>query len=137
MADHRVAATMLQEPQLTAALETSKVRALAAAYSAISPKLVSGIYFAQADWAAKHGAAIKKWLKVTYDAAAYTNAHHAETAAMMSAITKIPPDVMAKISRNTAATNSDPSYLESVIDVAVKYKNIERWFSAKDAYLHG
>jgi NitT/TauT family transport system substrate-binding protein len=134
LAEHRTAATMLQEPQLTAALATGKVRVLAPAYSAISLKLVSGVYFAQKDWAAKNGDAIKRWLRVTYASAIYTNQHHRETEAMMAEITKIPPDVFGKISRNTAATNTDPSYLQPLIDVAAKYRNIDRWFAAKDAY---
>jgi NitT/TauT family transport system substrate-binding protein len=137
LAEHRTAATMLQEPQLTAALETGKVRVLAPAYSAISLHMVSGVYFAQPEWAGKHAATIKKWVRVTYDAAAYTNAHHAETAAMMAEVTKIPLEIISKMSRNTAATSSDPSYLQTVIDVAAKYKNISRAFPAKEAYFSG
>jgi len=134
LAEHRIAATMLQEPQLTAVLETGNVRVLAPAYSAISLRFASGVYFAQPDWAAKHADTIKKFTRVTYDAAAYTNAHHAETAAMMADVTKIPLEIISKISRNTSATNSDPGLLQPVIDVAAKYKSIERWFPAKEAY---
>ncbi len=72
LAEHRIAATMLQEPQLTAALATGKVRVLAPAYSAISPRLASGVYFAQPDWAAKHAREIGIFTRVTYEAAAYT-----------------------------------------------------------------
>jgi len=38
-------------------------------------------------------------VKVTYDAAAYTNTHHAETVDMMADITKIPAPIIAKMAR--------------------------------------
>jgi NitT/TauT family transport system substrate-binding protein len=135
--EHRSAATMLQEPQLTAALNTGKIRVLAPAYNAISQRLAIAVYFAQKEWASKHADAIDRWVKVTYAAAAFTNNHHRETEAMMSEITKIPLDVFSKISRNTSATSGDPSYLQPMIDAAAKYKQIERTFPAREAYFSG
>lgn len=137
LAQHRIAATMLQEPALSAALATGTVRTLAPAYSAISEHFAITVYFAQPDWTAQHLAAIKKWTRVTYDAATYTNAHHAETAAMMADVTKIPLEIISKMARNTAATNSDPSAIQSCIDMAAKYKSIPRAFPAKEAYFSG
>lgn len=137
LAQHRIAATMLQEPALSAALATGTVRVLAPAYSAISDHFAITVYFAQPDWAAQHSATIKKWTRVTYDAAAYTNTHHAETAAMMAEVTKIPFEIISKMSRNTSATNTDPAAIQSCIDLAAKYKNIPRAFPAKEAYFSG
>ena len=48
------------------------------------------MFFANTDWAAKHPDAVKNWVRDTYEAGAYTNTHHAETAPMMSEVTKIP-----------------------------------------------
>jgi NitT/TauT family transport system substrate-binding protein len=137
LAEHRVDATSLNEPQLTAAVATGKVRVLAPAYSAISDHFVFTVYFAQPDWAAKHADSLKKWVRVTYDAAAYVNAHHAETAAMMSDITKIPLDVFSKMARVNGSTSGDPALIQPAINVAAKYNNISRAFPAKDAYFSG
>jgi NitT/TauT family transport system substrate-binding protein len=137
LAEHRIAATMLQEPQLTAEIQTGRVRVLAPAYSAINPHMTPGVYFAQSDWAKKNPAAVATFMRVTYASAAYCNEHHAATAQMMSEVTKIPLDVITRMSRNTSATNTDPSYLQTVIDVAAKYKTIPSWFNAKDAYFTG
>lgn len=137
LAQHRIAATMLQEPELSAALATGTVRVLAPAYNAISDRFAITIYFAQPDWATQHTAAVKKWTRVTYDAAAYTNTHHAETASIMADVTKIPLAIISKMSRNTAATAGDPTAIQPVIDLAAKYKSIPRPFPAKEAYFNG
>lgn len=135
--DHRIDAMCLNEPQLTAALETGKTRVLAHVYDAIATYFVGTVIFAQADWAAKHADAVKRWLRATYEAAAYTNGHRAETAPMMSEVTKIPLAVFQKMTRVAAATSSDPSLIQPAIEVAAKYKNIPRAFAAKDAYFKG
>ncbi len=72
---------------------------------------------------------------MTYEAAAYTNAHPALTAPMMAEVTKVPLEVMRKISRAPGATTSDPAMLQPVIDVAVKYKMLPRAFPAREVYL--
>ena len=137
LAEHRVEATSLNEPQLSAATETGKVRILAPCYSAIGEHFAFTVYFAQPDWAAKHPDVIKKWVKVTYAAAAYTNAHHAETAPMMADVTKIPLAVISKMARVNGATSGDPALIQPAINAAAKYNNISRAFPAKDAYFSG
>jgi NitT/TauT family transport system substrate-binding protein len=137
LAEHRVEATSLNEPQLSAAIETGKVRILAPAYSAIGEHFAFTVYFAQPDWAAKHPDVIKKWVKVTYDAATYTNGHHTETAPMMADITKIPLAIISKMARVNGATTGDPGLIQPCINAAAKYNNISRTFPAKDAYFSG
>lgn len=96
-----------------------------------------GGYFANSEWASKNTDIVKKFVRATYDAGRYTNAHHGETAAMMADITKIPLPVMQKIARAEAATSSDPALLQPLIDVAAKYKQIPRSFPAKEIYFGG
>lgn len=133
--EHRTEACCLNEPQLTATLETGKTRVLARVYDAIAPFFVGTIFFAQPEWAAKHADVVKRWMRVTYEAATYTNAHRAETAPMMADATKIPLAVVQKMHRVAAATTSDPTLIQAAIDTAAKYKYIPRVFRAKDAYL--
>jgi len=135
--EHRTDVTMLNEPQVTAALATGKTRVLAPALSAIGEHFVLTIYFSNNDWLAKHADAAKRFDRVTYEAAQYTNAHHPETSEMMSEVTKIPLDVFRKMVRVNHSTSTDPAMLQPVIDVAAKYKNISRAFPAKEAYFNG
>jgi NitT/TauT family transport system substrate-binding protein len=139
LAEHRIDVAALQEPVLSAQLASGKVRALAPVYDAISDHFVFGDVFANKPWADAHSDAVHRWVKVTFDAAAYTNAHHAETVAMMSEITKIPPAIYAKMARVQGATQatSDPALMQPLIDAAAKYKFIPYGFPAKDIMFNG
>jgi NitT/TauT family transport system substrate-binding protein len=137
LAQHRIEATCLNEPQLSAALGAGKVRVLAPSYSAISEHFVFTAYFAQPAWAAANADTIKKFVRVTYDSAKFTNTHHAETAGLISDITKIPLDVITKMARTNHATTGDPALMQPVIDQAAKYQSIPRAFPAKEAFFSG
>jgi NitT/TauT family transport system substrate-binding protein len=133
--EHRIDFCSVNEPQLTAALETGGVRVLAPTMRAIADQFASTIYFAHADFARAHRDAVRAFARVTYEAAAYTNAHAALTAPMMAELTKMPVDVLRKISRAPGATTSDPALLQPVIDVAVRYKILPRAFPAREVYI--
>jgi NitT/TauT family transport system substrate-binding protein len=136
VAEHRTDVTTLNEPQLHAGIESGKLRVVGD-LGAVAERFSITVYFANADWATKHPDLVKRWLRVTYDASAYTNTHKAETVAMMSEITKIPTAVFGKMYRVDAATTSDPSLVQGALDTAARYKNIPHAFPAKDAFFGG
>jgi len=133
--EHRIDAGVQQAPQMEAAIESGKVRALVPAYDSVSTHFMFGAYFVNTDWAAKHPAATKTFARVTYEAAAYTNTHHAETAPMMAEITKIPLPVIQKMARVDSATSAEADLIQPLIDVAAKYKQLPRAFPAKELFL--
>ena len=98
--------------------------------------LASASYVANADWAAKHADALRRWVRVTLEAGAYTNGHHAQTAQLVADNTKIPLAIIERVARVQAATpaTADPSFLQPLIDVAYKYGNIPRTFPAKEMW---
>ena len=122
---------------MTAAVETGKMHVFAAGFTAIAEHFPIGVYMAHADFFAAHPDLVRRWMRITYEAAAYTNAHKAETEAMMSEITKIPLPVFQKMPRVNDATATDPASLQPLIDVAAKYAFITRAFPAKEAYVSG
>jgi NitT/TauT family transport system substrate-binding protein len=135
LVEHRIAACQLNEPQLRAALETLKVRVFAPFLSAISPSFVSTVYFARPDWARSNRPLVEKFVRASYESAAFTNTHPNETAPVVAEITKIPLSVVSKMTRSRSATNSNPAAIQSSIDVAAKYAQIPRSFPAKEIYL--
>lgn len=135
IATHRSAVCTLNEPAYTEAIGAGQVRLLAPCSSAIAEHYVIATYFGNKDWADKHAATARSFARVTYEAAKYTNAHPAETAALMSQVTKIPLEMMRKVFRAPGATSSDPGLLQPVIDIAAKYGSIPGRFDAKDAYI--
>jgi NitT/TauT family transport system substrate-binding protein len=137
MLQKRIDFCALNEPQLTAAMETGRVRVLAPTYSAIAPRFVYATYSSNAEWADKNKDAVRRWVRTTYAAAAYTNVHNAETEQLVAEYTKIPVEVIHKIARGSGAVSSDPRLIQPAIEVAAKYKYIPRNFSAKELYFVG
>ena len=134
VADHRVDFGSMIEPQLSAAVAAGKVRVLGAAQSAIGDGWAVSVYLTNPTWAKSHTDAVERWVRVTYEAAAYTNTHLDETAPMMSEITKIPLTVYRNMARVHGATTSDPTLLQPVIELAARYAAIPHSFPAKEMY---
>lgn len=132
--EHRVDVASMNEPLITAARATGKIHSLPPCFNAIAERFSIGFHFANADWAAKHPEVVRRYVRVLYEAATYTNAHPDETAPMMAEVTKLPLDVMRKMARAPAATNSDPALIQPVIDVAARYGYIERAFPAAELF---
>lgn len=133
VAERRIDITSINEPHLTAALETGKVRVLGDGLSLIAERWAAVVYFAQPDWAQKHADTLRRWIRVTYEAAAHTNTHKAETAPLMSDVTKIPLPLFQKMTRTEGATASEPALLQPVIDIALRYKAIPRRLACASA----
>jgi NitT/TauT family transport system substrate-binding protein len=131
---HRVDADAVQAPELGNALAAGGVKSITEPYSAISTHFVFGVYFANKDWAEAHPQAMRDFARITYQAAQYTNTHHAETAVLMSQFSKVPVEVFQKMARVEGATSSDPALLQPFIDAAAKYKLISNSFPAKDMF---
>jgi NitT/TauT family transport system substrate-binding protein len=134
--EHRIDVCAMLEPQRTAALESGKVKVLAPGFDAIADHFAIGLYFTNNDFAAKHPDLVRRWVRVTYEAGAYTNPRRAETAPMMADITKIPLPFFQKMVRATAGTTAtaDPALLQPLIETAAKYKMIPRSFPAREVY---
>lgn len=135
VATHRTAATQLNEPQLTAAVASGKVRVLAPFLGAIGSSYVLTAYFTRPDFAQKNPSIVEKFVRTTYEAAKFTNTHPADTAPLVADRTKIPLAVIEKMTRAHTATSTDPAMHQPVIDVAAKYGQIGRAFPAKDMFL--
>ena len=133
-ATHRVAASYCGEPQMEAALETGNVKALLSILGAIAPSYAVSAFFAQPDWAKTNAGAVARFMRVTYNTAAYTNTHPTETVSTVSEITKIPLPITQKMTRVHSATSTEPAIIQPVIDVAAKYSYLTRAFPAEELY---
>lgn len=132
--EHRVDATVLIEPQLSAALGGGKVQALGDPFSAVANAWATTLYVANPAWATAHEDALRRWVRVTYAAGAYTNTHRVQAAPLISKITKIPIDALQKMAHVDSATSSAPALLQPTLDLAARYKVIPERFPARDLY---
>lgn len=132
LVQHRVAAGLLLEPGLDEAIAAGRTKTLGDAYGAIGKKFMTAAYVGRSDWARDHADLLRRFVRVAGQAAVYTNAHTAETAAMMADVTKVSLSVMQHMKRVVCGTSMDPALVQPMIDAAAKYKNIARSFPAKE-----
>lgn len=125
------AATMLH-PELDEALATKRVRAFANIYDAIAPRFCASAWFANSKWVAGHRKVVETFIRVLREAAIYTNAHPAETVAMVAAFSGIPIAVVRTMPRNLSGTMLDPALFQPVVDAAAKYGVLSRPFPARE-----
>jgi NitT/TauT family transport system substrate-binding protein len=131
--EHRVDGAFILYPPLAEAMEPgSNARAVAAPYDAIAPFFVLSGWFTSTDFATKHPDVVRTFVRVMYEAAAYANRHTAETAPMMSDVTKVPMSVYETMPRVGAATSTNLRDWQPLIDAAAKYGAIAHTFPAKD-----
>jgi NitT/TauT family transport system substrate-binding protein len=129
---HRVDGSILLQPNAAEAVATKQVKALAPAYDAIAPSFVFAAYFTSVDYAKAHPDIVAKVARVIYEAAAYTNKHHSETAQLMADVDKLPVATIEHMPRVDGATALNPAAWQPVIDAAAKFKIIAHGFPARE-----
>ena len=132
VADHRIDAAVLQNPDLAVALAGGKVKRLGLAYSAIAPNYMFSGWFAKSDWASAHIDLVRTCQRVLANAARYTNAHHAETAAILADASKIPLATVSAMPRVDSALTLDVPFIQPMIDASAKYKLLAHGFPASE-----
>lgn len=125
-----VAAALIAEPALTAA--SADVQTLGKAYDAVAPEFLISIVFATRDWVAKNPEASRRFVRVLYDMAKIANAHPEATAPILAKYTKLDMDHIHAMKRSQYATALVPAQLQPVLDIAAKYKVLDRSFNAAD-----
>lgn len=133
----RVDGGQINEPELAAALATKKLRVLGHPFNAVAPRFMYTAWFAMADFASQHRAAVNGFARAMREAAAYANAHHAQTVDLLSDFTKIDPAVIKTMTRVVQGTSLDPQLLQPVIEATARYKGIPASFDAHELFDSG
>ena len=118
-------------PVIAAALETGRMR-IAPLLNTFANGCVITAWATTSDYSSKHPEAIRAFARAMREAAAYTNAHHAETVDMMAEFTGVAAPLIAKMPRATGGTALAAAQIQPVIDAAVKYGTLKRRFSAAE-----
>lgn len=119
-----VAAAMLIEPYLSMAAPDTRV--LANTYNSIAPRFMLNAFYARREWLAGNAVTAKKLTAALYDAARWINTHHADSMPILAKYGKFELERLAAMRRATYATALDPALLVPVIEIAAKYKAVER-----------
>ena len=136
IATGRVDAGSMNEPALEIALSSPRLRKLTDVFAAIAPRFLYTAWFASTEWAAAHRPAVDAFARSMRDAATYANAHHDETAALISTFTSVDAATIRKMTRVEQGVALDPKLIQPVIDAMAKSKAIPTAFDARDLFLH-
>jgi NitT/TauT family transport system substrate-binding protein len=129
--DGRIAAATLSNPYFGTVVASGKVRILGRPEDAIAKRFMITGWFATESAIEKNRDALVKFVQIIGQAATYTNAHHSETVPITAPFWGLDPAVLAGMTRAYVGTFVDPKEIQPLIDVAVKYGNIEKPIDAQ------
>jgi NitT/TauT family transport system substrate-binding protein len=131
---HRIDAASLTTPALDASLAAGTTKSLGDALGAIAAIFMADAYVVRPDWAAAHADVVQRFRRVVETANGYVNTHLAETAPLVSELTKIELSNVARMNRSMLGTSLDPTLVQPLIDAAAKYGAISRTFPARELF---
>lgn len=123
----------IAEPALTAAMKSGEVRALnPPIFSPFGPKFMIGGWFAGEDWLEANRALARRYADAIYAAAAWANTHIPESSAILAKYSKQDVATVEAMHRSPLGTSLSPDMLQPCLDLAYKYKAIDRPLKATD-----
>jgi NitT/TauT family transport system substrate-binding protein len=125
----RLDAAMISEPALSRAL--MEVDVLGDAFAAIGPRWTIGVWVTSRAWAAAHADTARQFVRAMIETARWANAHHAETAQLLSAPSHIDLATFAQMTRSTYGDSLTAAMLQPQIDAAVKYGALKQSLDAR------
>jgi NitT/TauT family transport system substrate-binding protein len=124
-----LSAAFIAEPFLTQV--RGDIRVLARAYDAIAKQFFISAMFSSQSWLGANGPTVRKLTAALNDTIRWANTHRDDTAPMAAAATKIPVDVVRRMTRVRFAVLA-PKLVQPVLDAAVRYKSIDKAVNAGD-----
>jgi NitT/TauT family transport system substrate-binding protein len=122
----RIDCSTVTTPRYVQAVNTGKVRILGKSYEAIAKNFMFAAYVSQNDWALKNGDVVARFGRAIRDASRYSNTHHADTLPIYAEFAKIDVKEIADAPRAISPPYVEVKAVQPLIDVAVKYKLIDR-----------
>jgi NitT/TauT family transport system substrate-binding protein len=122
----------LANPVMQTVLESGKVKMLADQYRSLGTRYMIAAWFCSRDYAARNPGPVSRFAQVLRAAATYTNAHPQETAAMVADYMRVDLAVVTRMNRMESAVGINPGELQKLVDLAYRYKFIDKTLSAKE-----
>jgi NitT/TauT family transport system substrate-binding protein len=132
MDSHRIDAATFYEPFYSSLLATGKVRVLADPYSAIGKHYADALIYGNKPWVDGHRDLVAKFLAATREADTYVGAHEAEVVPITAEYTGADAATLANMHHGLRTIALPPEILQPMIDVAAKYKAIDKRFPASE-----
>jgi len=128
----RVDAILLSEPSLAHALASGSTRAIAKPYDAIAKHFMISAWFSTTTWVAAHPDAAKRFSSVMEQASIYADNHWDDLLPLVAEFTKVPVEELKLFTPDAFGASVRAVDVQPMIDVAARFKVIERAFPATD-----
>ncbi|HEV8022716.1 MAG TPA: ABC transporter substrate-binding protein [Candidatus Lustribacter sp.] len=128
-------AALLGEPFLTE--NKPDLRAIGVPFDTVAKLFYIFGWFARRDWIASNLDLAHSLATAFYEAGKWANTHRAESAVIEAGITKVDLTTVRTMQRNPLSTSLTASYIQPLLDMAARYKVIERPVNATDLMYPG
>ena len=125
-----VAAALIAEPFLSAFRDD--VRPLGDTQAAIAKTFFLSGSFASRDWVSANRDVAGRLVKAFVAAAVWSNSHHDDTAVILAKYAKLDLEKIRTMARATFATTLDPRQMQPILDIALRYGQLQRPIRASD-----
>lgn len=125
-----IAAASIPEPAQDAARPL--IRLLANYFDVVAKRFMLCMWVATPAFIQGHREVARRFADTIYDTAKWANAHHAESAAILSKYAHIDAAVTSRMTRSVYSESLAPNELQPVIDISYKYKLINAPLRAPD-----
>ena len=125
---NRIAGATLVTPALAEALDSGFAKLMGRSFSAIAKRFMIAGWFTTSDWLGKNGDAAKRFVESFMQAAAYTDAHHAETVDLLAGYSRLKPATIRRMVRSTVGKTVSAQDIDPVIAAGVKYGVLTKSF---------
>ena len=129
-----VAAGVIGEPFLSGA--KGQVRWLAQTFTSVGRSFYFNCWFAKNDWLNANPDSARKLAGALYEAGKWANAHHDESIAIVSRISKIDPDKVRGMARALYPGSLEAKLVQPVLDVGLRWGMISQPVQANDLIWH-
>jgi len=120
------------QPFLNQALATGKARIFCDNYTSVG-RCVTSVYVANSSWADANPETVRTFVRVLREAQVWANAHHPETAQIMSTESGVEVSAITSGGREDFDPGfAEPRDFQSIIDVAVKYGALDKRIDAQE-----
>jgi NitT/TauT family transport system substrate-binding protein len=133
---HRADAALDVEPFVSGARAQGQGKIIGDVLDGVAPRFMVVGWFALDPWISAHADAAARFAAALRQAAAWANAHHAESAAILVRNTKIPASAIDTMARAQFGLTLDPAMIRPIVDAAVKYGVLDRPVDVNDLIWH-
>jgi NitT/TauT family transport system substrate-binding protein len=126
----RIDTAALKPPYLTAAMQSGRFRVIGKPLDAVAPHFLFSCWIATNDYITKNPDTVKAFADALSESARYTNAHQAETIAMVAKFSGQDPAVIGAGVRSVIGETITLADVQKPLDFAFKYGVIDKTYEA-------